>query len=119
MSTVYSHSDVNAALKDTAVKNLVQKHVMKENIQLVHRDSLEPVYRREMSIIGEKGDRAALESPAHKAHVDYDADYVKPEDAQLRVSEPALAEVKAEVAQFVRRNSQIEPQQRAGIKQGR
>jgi hypothetical protein len=29
----------------------------------VHRESNEPVFQREMSLIGEKGDRAANESP--------------------------------------------------------
>ena len=38
-----------------ATQEVVQKHVAKENIKLVHKDSLEPVFQKQMSEIGEKG----------------------------------------------------------------
>jgi len=44
----------------------VQKHVKTGNIVFVHRESNEPMFQREMSLIGEKGERAANESPVEE-----------------------------------------------------
>ena len=50
-----------------------------DNIKLVHKDSKEPIYRRETTLIGEEGDRALNESPDHEeTHFDVD-----PEEAEL------------------------------------
>ena len=46
-----------------ATQEVIQKHVGKENIKLVHKDSLEPVFQRQMSEIGEKGVAAAQGPP--------------------------------------------------------
>ena len=59
----WDQADVEAAMRDSNVKQVVQKNVKSGNIVFVHRESNEPVFQREMSLIGEKGDRAANESP--------------------------------------------------------
>lgn len=46
----WSHAQLQAAMKDHRVKKIVQKHMAAESIQLRHKD--QPVYRREMSLIG-------------------------------------------------------------------
>ena len=51
------------ALKDTSVKQVVQKLVKQKTIELVDKTSNEAVLREEMSLIGEKGDRALNQSP--------------------------------------------------------
>ena len=40
------------------------------NIVYVHRESNEPMFQKEMTLIGEKGDRAANESPyGEESHI--------------------------------------------------
>ena len=50
-------------MKDSQVKQVVQKNVKSGNIVFVHRESNEPMFQREMTLIGEKGERALNESP--------------------------------------------------------
>jgi hypothetical protein len=57
---------VARALQDPTVKNVIYKHMKSDDIKLVHKDSKEPIYKRETSLIGEKGDRALNESPTHE-----------------------------------------------------
>ena len=45
------------------VQEVVQKHILSENIQMQDPETKRAVYKRQMSLIGEKGDRAAIESP--------------------------------------------------------
>jgi hypothetical protein len=52
----------------------------KEQIQLVHRESNEPIFKKQLTLIGEKGDRAVNESPNELDHKDVD-----PADTKLRV----------------------------------
>jgi hypothetical protein len=63
----WSRTQLVAAMKDHKVKKAVQKHLAQENIQLRHKDRV--VYKRELSLIGEHGDRALHnESPQPLAH---------------------------------------------------
>ena len=39
-----SPEDIQRAMSHPATQEVVQRHVAKENIKLVHRDSLEPVF---------------------------------------------------------------------------
>jgi hypothetical protein len=59
----------------------------------VHKDSKEPLYKREMTLIGEKGDRAVNESPneTETEHV------VDPVDAQLQIDSQAFDELHRKV----------------------
>jgi hypothetical protein len=59
----------------------------------VHKDSKEPLYKREMTLIGEKGDRAVNESPneTETEHV------VDPIDAQLQIESHAFDELHRKV----------------------
>jgi len=74
-----------------------------DNIKLVHRDSKEPIYRRETTLIGEKGDRALNESPGHE-ETPLDVD---PEEAELQVDNEARVQIDKSVKDYIRRNSKL------------
>lgn len=57
----FTAAQLNAAFNDTSVKKVIQKHMLEENIQLVHEN--QPVYRKAMTKIGREGARALNESP--------------------------------------------------------
>ena len=62
-------------MNDSKVKQVVQKNVKSGNIVFVHRESNEPMFQKEMNLIGEKGDRAVNESPnAEESQVQADPD---------------------------------------------
>ena len=58
-----SPEEFKRAMTHPEVQEVVSKHILSENIQMVEPETKRPVYKKQMSIIGEKGDRAALESP--------------------------------------------------------
>ena len=58
LKSKYSTSDLKAAFKDLRIKKLIQKHVKEERIQFRDKVSREPIFKREMNLIGEKGDDA-------------------------------------------------------------
>ena len=66
----------------------MQKHVAKGNVKLVHKDSLEPVFQKQMSEIGEKGAAAAEGQGPDESLIDGD-----PEEAKLVATQEALQEV--------------------------
>ena len=72
-----SPDEITRAMSHPATQEVVQKHVAKENIKLVHKDSFEPMFQRQMSEIGEKG-VAAVEGPPIGDESALDCD---PEDA--------------------------------------
>ena len=74
-----SPDEIQRAMSHPATQEVVQKHVAKENIKLVKRDSQEPVFVRQLSEIGEKGVAAA---DAQDGLVDESLE-CDPEDAQL------------------------------------
>lgn len=57
-----NEEDVQAAMNDYSVKKVILKNVKNQSIQLVHSQSNQPIYKREMSAIGQKGEKV-LESP--------------------------------------------------------
>lgn len=79
---------MKAALGDSSVKAAMQKHLLAENIRLVHKKSQKPVYQKQLSLLGEKGDRAANDSPGGYS------DNVDPDQTEIRVDNKALAEVR-------------------------
>lgn len=58
LKSKYSTSELKAAFKDQRVKKLIQKHVKEERIQFRDKVSREPIFKREMDLIGERGDDA-------------------------------------------------------------
>ena len=77
--------DVREALDHPQTKNIVQSHIAGGGIRLVDRENQNAqVFKREMSLIGQKGDRAANESPDASALMGGEGDDdLDPEDAQL------------------------------------
>ena len=67
-------------------------------MKLVHKDSLEPVFEKQMSEIGEKGASAA--NNPDESLIDGD-----PEEAKLVATQEALKEVGQTVNELVRTNS--------------
>ena len=80
-----SPDEIQRAMSHPATQEAVQKHVARGNVKLVHKDSLEPVFQKQMSEIGEKG-VAAAQGPPELDESLLDCD---PDDAKL-VSTPSL-----------------------------
>lgn len=76
----FSATDLRMALAHPQTKGVVQKHILAENIRLQAPNGGRPVYSGQMMLIGEKGDRAANESPSHANFKNEDID---PEEALL------------------------------------
>ena len=55
--------DLKSAFESQEVRQTVYNLVKKKTIQLVDKDSEEPVFQKEMQLIGDKGDRVINESP--------------------------------------------------------
>ena len=102
--------DIRRAMSHPATHDIVQEHVKRENIKLVHRDSLKPVYQKQMSEIGERGAAAA------NAPQDYDEilDDCKPEEATLVATEEAKRDIANTVNELVRTNSLTKPPSKKG-----
>ena len=71
--------DIKRAMSHPATQEVVQKHVAKGNVKLVHKDSLEPVFEKQMSEIGERG-AAVAQGPSNADDTLLDCD---PDDAKL------------------------------------
>lgn len=56
----------------------LQEMYKEEKIRLVKPESNEPVFKKQLSLIGEKGERAANESPNDEEHAE-----VEPADTKL------------------------------------
>jgi hypothetical protein len=50
----------------------MQEMFKKEQIRLVKPESNEPVFKKQLSLIGEKGERAVNESPNEEEHAEVD-----------------------------------------------
>jgi hypothetical protein len=46
------------AMDDPNVRSVIYDNLRRDNIKLVHKDSNEPVFRRQTTLLGEKGDEA-------------------------------------------------------------
>lgn len=74
----YSLSALAQAFKEQRVKEIVQKHYREENILMVHKKSHVPLFRKEMQLIGEYGDRAVnFETTEGASEYDVDPDFLK------------------------------------------
>lgn len=99
----WSTSELKAAFNDSNVKAAVQKHMKEENIKILKKDSMEPVFRRELTLIGQHGDNADKideDDAAEEPHTE-------PEDAQLHVDSRAFEEVKDEIGAFIKRSKTL------------
>lgn len=96
----FSVQDLNAAMRDKQVKQTIQKHMTNENIRLMRKDTNEPVFRRECTLIGEHGDQA-------EHHYDdangLEETHLEPDEAHVQVDSQAFEEVKNEVSNFIAR----------------
>ena len=64
------------------------------------------VYKRQMSLIGEKGDRAAMESPGRDSSPgNSPRDEIEPEQAEIVADEAAVREISTTVDRLKRTNS--------------
>ncbi len=77
----YSQSVLKEALAHPQTKGVVQKHILAENIRMQHPLGGRPVYAAQMSLIGEKGHRAANESPSQNPN--FREEDIDPEEALL------------------------------------
>jgi hypothetical protein len=90
---------VKDALADTQVKNVVHKLVKSHEIQLVDRSTNQAVLKREMSLIGKKGDNAVDADLVNATESKVD-----PETTELLVEADAFEKVKYEINDFIKRN---------------
>ena len=79
-------ADVREALQHPQAKGVVQKHILAEGIRMTDPNrGNKSVFKTQMSLIGDKGDRAVNESPGAEVM----EEDIEPEDAHL-VSETAV-----------------------------
>lgn len=77
------------AMEDPAIKNVIYDYMRKDSIKLVRKETGEPLFRRETTLIGEKGERAVNESPTEdQSKMDVD-----PEEAELHVDDVAIEKI--------------------------
>lgn len=100
----YSAAQLNAAFNDTSVKQVIQKHMLQENIQLMHDN--QPVYRKAMTKIGREGAHALNESPNAGEETAQNVS-VEPELTNLHMNDAAFEDVQKQVNEFIRRHNTI------------
>ena len=59
----YDEAMLELVMSDENIRKEVQNLIRSGRIRLIHAETNEPLYKREMTLIGEKGDRAVNESP--------------------------------------------------------
>ena len=99
----YDEVMLEIIMSDEHIRKEIQNLIRQGQIRLVDVRSKEPLYRKEMLLIGDKGDRAANESPYEETQFAVD-----PMDAQLHIDERALDELHSRVEEYLRRNSRPE-----------
>lgn len=70
-------------MASVGVKKVIHGHMFSENIELVTRDN-HPIYKKQMSRLGEKGERALQDSPGDFEEEDEHPD-LDPADAKIRM----------------------------------
>jgi len=94
---------VREALAHPETKGVVQKHILAEGIRMTDPTrNNKSVFKAEMGLIGNKGDRAINESPGAAGFQDED---IEPEDAKLDANPEAINEVTETVNNLIRTNS--------------
>ena len=91
--------EIHEALQDEHIKLTMQEMMKKKLIQLVNKHSNEPMFKKEIALIGEKGDRALNESPQ------VEQDEIDPANAKLHVEKEAFDELQSKVDDFIRKNN--------------
>ena len=91
--------DLKRAMSHPETQEVLQKHVKKGNVKLVHKDSFEPMFEKQMSEIGQKGVKVATEDGPDET-LDHD-----PDDAILEATDEALKEVGGTINELKRTNS--------------
>ena len=81
-------------MRDPKVRETIFTNMRRDSIKLVHRESNEPVFKRETTQLGERGERALNESP-NAAHEESKME-IDPEEATLQVDSQAYEELKAD-----------------------
>ena len=82
-------------------QEVIEKHVKRGSIKLLHKDSFEPVFEKQMSEIAQKGVKG-VQAPHDGPDETLDHD---PDDAILEANEEALKEVSGTVNMLKRTNS--------------
>ena len=93
----YDEAMLELVMSDENIRKEVQNLIRSGRIRLIHAETNEPLYKREMTLIGEKGDRAVNESPQEETQCAVD-----PMDAQLHIDERAFDELLSRVQEYMR-----------------
>ena len=88
---------LSKAMDDPQVRGAIYANLRKDNIKLVHRESNEPLFRKQTTLLGEKGDAALAEE--HEVE-----ETISPDEAGLDCEPEALAEINEQVQAFIDRN---------------
>jgi len=96
-------AELKRAMSHPDTQEVLQKHVKKGNVKLLHKDSFEPVFEKQMSEIAQKGIQAA-QKERHNDDIDETLDH-DPDDAILEATDEALKEVGTTVNMLKRTNS--------------
>ena len=87
----YEGPELVAAMKDPKVRETIFTNLRRDSIKLVHRESNEPVFKRQITDLGERGERALNDSPNQHEESKLEID---PEEATLQVDSKAYEELK-------------------------
>jgi hypothetical protein len=86
-------------MDDPNVRSVIYDNLRRDNIKLVHKDSNEPVFRRQTTLLGEKGDEAL-----NSEELEETVDAIDPDEAGLQVEPKAFDEINHQVQAFISRN---------------
>lgn len=102
----YDASDVRQALDHPETVNVVQRNIKEEKLRLVDKERNGPVFKTQMSLIGERN----MSPDGRFKEDDHDFD---PEEAHLDADESAVNEVAQTVTNLIRSNTLERQQQQA------
>jgi len=92
----YTLHELTGAFQQLEVKNVVQKHFRDENIIMVHRHTQEPLFRRELQLIGQLGDGAVFT----ESQANLEEEKVNPDITKILIDNIAAEEVKKAIANY-------------------
>jgi len=92
----YTLHELTGAFQQLEVKNVVQKHFRDENIIMVHRHTQEPLFRRELQLIGQLGDGAVFT----ESQANLEEEKVNPNITKILIDNIAAEEVKKAIANY-------------------
>lgn len=101
----YNMTDIQFAFAHPEAKQVIQEEIAQNNIRMVGKNN-ETLFKRQMTKIGEKGERAANESP-DGTFIQFkdDEEDIDPLEAELDANERALENVAETVKNIARKNS--------------